>query len=132
MDFGASYDPLYRDLLGKAYNRTQGGNSTYLDTLHTKFSCCGTSGMQLKVDGDPTLFKPTHETLTKLPSSCCIELDANEQCNSDHIYQTPCDETTSLVVSLLIWKCLFYFAYKKGSDDLFAKLAQAERIQMII
>lgn len=143
IDYGASYNRFYRDSLVKTYNRTQGDTNQYLDTLHAKFKCCGISKMQLNVDGDPHLFKPTNGTLTRLPKSCCVELDADDRCSAEHIYETPCDVrhfksvrdfnlfSIAILISWLVWKGLFCFAYKKGSDSLFEELLKKERTQML-
>lgn len=140
---GYDYGWNYRNHLAQIYNRTQGGNTNYLDTLHKTFSCCGTSDMKLNVSGDPNLFEPAYNMLTRLPKSCCIEeLNEGDQCSFEHIYEKPCDlehfhrvhvfdmVALSLLIISLVWKLAFHFIYSR-SDSLFNEFTKAERIQTI-
>lgn len=123
------YGSVYRRKLAQLYNETDGGTNDYLDTLHTKFSCCGTSEMRLNITNDTTVFEPVYGIITRFPKSCCVEPE--EHCGSAHIYQRPCDVqhfkrvklfawiTVSLLVVSLIWKILMVFAYRKHSNTLF-------------
>ena len=139
---GSDYDSNYRLDLARMYNDTQGDTNEYLDKLHSDFLCCGTTGMQLNVTGDPNLFEPTPNMLTRLPKSCCSVLDEDGQCNSENIHKVTCDVphdfkvlvfrffTVPLLVITLVWKIIFHVLYNR-SDSLFAELAKNDRIQMV-
>lgn len=123
------YGRIYRRKLADLYNETDGGTNSYLDTLHTKFLCCGTSSMKLNVTNVTTVFEPVDGVFAQFPNSCCVE--PKEHCGSEHIHQLPCDVphfkrvkifhwvTVSFLVVSLIWKVFMVFAYQKHSDTLF-------------
>ena len=123
----------YGSKLSKLYNETQGGTNEYLDALHVKFTCCGVSGMMINPELDRTSFQlPGYDAFTKIPKSCCAELEENE-CTDDHIYSNTCDAAYSIKVKVfdfvmaaflfgsLIWKVLLIFSYRKHSDQLFTR-----------
>lgn len=132
----------YRHNLAQTYNDTQGGTNEYLDKLHSRFLCCGTSGMQLNVTGDSNLFEPDNGKLTRLPRSCCpVRNDLSKcRCTSTNIYKTPCDvpyvekvrafyffAMPTLVVAL-VWKIIFHFLYKR-LDSFFDEVTDTEQIR---
>ena len=89
--------------------------------------------MKLNVTDDPNLFEPDYKMLTRLPKSCCIQLSTDGQCTSEFIYEKPCDPehlqrvhkftaiAFILTISALVWKIVFFFIYKYGSDSLFVE-----------
>ena len=143
LPFGKSFDQPYHDKLTKLYNDTQGNTDEYLDKVHSQFLCCGVTGMKLNVIGDPNLFEPDKGVLTRLPKSWCSVLDANDQCVFTNIYQTPGDLkhfqkvhtfnwfAVPVLILSIIWKIVFHFAYKNGSDSLFYKMLNSRLIQTV-
>ena len=83
----------YREQLVIKYNEMETKeNALYLNRLHRKFSCCGVTGQKFNITNDPSVWNPDDEVLRKLPKSCCSNLDANQQCTSNAVYQTTCDD----------------------------------------